>query len=335
MLLRVTTRSGYEIVLGSGRSSKTWHPRQDSYRIWRVSEEFDGKLKAEEAFHDNWAASVDVTEIDPRRISEALTSPELRFITKTLGDVRGKSLLDVGCGLGEASVYFALLGADVTAMDLSQGMLDVASRLAAAQGVNIKTHKSSAERTMLPVDLRYDIIYAGNLLHHVDIEDTIESLTPHLAPGGVFVSWDPLAYNPLINIYRRIATRVRTKDEHPLRWADIKLVKKHFHDVDTKYFWLTTLLVFIIMAIIQRRNPNKERYWKAVVNESERWAPLYRPLEFLDRLLLRFVPALRLLCWNVVIVARSAVTNPSRTIVEDSGERVSYKGNSRLLGPDK
>jgi hypothetical protein len=101
-----------------------------------------------------------------------------------------------------------------------------------------------------------------------------------------------------------MATDVRTPDEHPLKWADIKLFHKHFDKVETKYFWLTTLVIFVILALAQRRNPNKERFWKVVVEEGNRWAWLYRPLELLDRLLLGMLPPFRLLCWNVVIIAK-------------------------------
>jgi hypothetical protein len=139
----------------------------------------------------------------------------------------------------------------------------------------------------------------------VDIEATLRRVKPHLKPGGLFVSWDPLAYNPAINVYRKKAMDVRTEDEHPLTLRDIRLFKKYFSTVETRYFWLTTLVIFVIMALVQRRNPNKERFWKTVVDECDRWAPLYRPLELLDRLLLRLLPPLRLLCWNVVIIAQN------------------------------
>ena len=155
----------------------------------------------------------------------------------------------------------------------------------------------------LPNDAKFDIIYAGNLLHHVNIEETITRIKPHLASGGLFVTWDPLAYNPAINVYRSMATNVRTPDEHPLKWSDIKLFHKHFEKVETRYFWFTTLIIFVIMALAQRRNPNKERFWKVVVQEGRRWQWLYLPLEKLDRLLLAAFPPLRLLCWNVETVA--------------------------------
>lgn len=263
------------------------------------------RLAGERDFHDAWAADEDVGKIDVRAANEACTAPEMRYIRQRLGDISGKRLLDVGCGLGEASVYFATLGADVTSTDLSQGMLDAATRLAHANGVCVKPHLASAENMRLPPGAKYDIIYAGNLLHHVDIEATLIRIKPHLAPSGMFVTWDPLAYNPAINVYRSIATDVRTPDEHPLKWGDIKLFRKYFETVETRYFWLTTLVIFVIMALAQRRNPNKERFWKVVVQEGEKWRWLYRPLEILDRLLLALFPPLRLLCWNVVIFCKA------------------------------
>jgi 2-polyprenyl-3-methyl-5-hydroxy-6-metoxy-1,4-benzoquinol methylase len=261
------------------------------------------RKRAEEVFHDDWASTVDVTKINVRQMNEACTAPEMRYIRKVLGDLKGRTLLDVGCGLGEASVYFALLGADVTSADISPGMCDASRRLAEQNGVKILTHVSAAEDFGFPDDCKFDIIYMGNLLHHVDIASTMGRLVKHLKPNGMFISWDPVAYNPVIGVYRRRAMQVRTLDEHPLRLRDIRLVQSHFRDSHTRWFWLTTLLIFCLMAVVQRRDPNKERYWKKIVEEADRWAWLYRPLEMLDKVLLT-IPFLRTLCWNVVIVGR-------------------------------
>jgi SAM-dependent methyltransferase len=262
------------------------------------------RLEVEREFHDAWAESEDIDAIDVRGSNEVCTAPEMRYITARLGNLRGKRLLDVGCGLGEASVYFAMQGADVTSSDLSQGMLDAASRLAAKNGVSVRQHLASAEDMRLPADARFDVIYAGNLLHHVDIDATLRRIRPHLADDGVLVTWDPLAYNPAINVYRTMAMDVRTPDEHPLTWRDIRSFSQHFSRVETRYFWFTTLIIFVIMALAQRRDPNKERFWKVILKEGPKWAWLYRPLELLDKALLFLIPPLRLLCWNVVIVAR-------------------------------
>jgi 2-polyprenyl-3-methyl-5-hydroxy-6-metoxy-1,4-benzoquinol methylase len=261
------------------------------------------RKQAEESFHDEWAASEDVTTINVRQRNTACTAPEMRYLRAALGDLRGRNLLDVGCGLGEASVFFALEGATVTATDISPGMCDVTQRLAAANEVKLTTHVSAIEDLGLG-DRQFDIIYTGNTLHHADIPAMLDNLLPHLKPDGVFVSWDPVAYNPIINVYRAMATKVRTEDEHPLRLRDVRAITSRFRESQTHWFWFTTLSIFILMAVVQFRSPNKERYWKTVIDEADRWAWLYRPLEKFDAALLAMLPFLRPLCWNVVIVAR-------------------------------
>src|ERR1700758_4166583 len=123
----------------------------------------------EEEFHDAWALSEDVGNIDVMNINESITAPEMRHITKSLGDITNKKLLDLGCGLGEASVYFAIKGANVTATDISGKMLELTKDLGKRYNVDITTHKSTAENLLLGDEKQFDIIYAGNLFHHIEI----------------------------------------------------------------------------------------------------------------------------------------------------------------------
>jgi SAM-dependent methyltransferase len=258
----------------------------------------------EEIFHDKWAAMEDPAKINVTMVNEASTAPEMRYIIKSLGNINGKTILDLGCGLGEASVYFALKGAKVTALDISPGMLKLTTKLAKINNIKLKTHLASAENFNMPLNKKFDIIYAGNCLHHSNISQTLNKIIIHLKKGGIFASWDPLQYNPIINIYRKIATKVRTVDEHPLTCKDIQLIKSKFKQVTTKYFWFFTLIIFALMFLFQRKNPNKERYWKTIIYESNKWKLLYHPLELLDLLFLFLFPPLRLLCWNVVVLAQ-------------------------------
>ncbi len=269
-----------------------------------------GRKAVEEAFHDAWAASEDIAAIDVRRRNEACTAPEMRHICRALGDLRGRTLLDLGCGLGEAAVYFALQGATVTASDVSPGMCDAARRLAAAHGARLDTHVSAAEDLRLG-ERQFDIVHLANTLHHADIAATLDRVLPHLRPGGVFVSWDPVAYNPLINLYRRIATEVRTPDEHPLRLHDVRAIAGRLEGVEVRWFWLTTLAVFLWMVTVQGLRPNRVRLWKRVIDDAERLRWLYAPLERADRVLLEWLPFLRPLCWNVVILGRRPQPAPA------------------------
>lgn len=256
----------------------------------------------EEHLFNAWARNTKVSQIDIVKANEACTAPEMRFISRKLGKLKGKKILDIGCGLGEASVYFASKGASVTALDLSPEMLSATEKLAQRYRVKVKTIQAAVEYLNIPKNQQYDVIYAGNLFHHVDINATLGKLLPHLKRDGILVCWEPVKYNPIINIYRRIARNVRSDDESPLGIEDIHKFRKYFSNVQTHWFWLTTLLIFCYMAIVMRRNPNKIRYWKKVVEEENKWRGIYLPLEQLDMIILRLFPILRYWCWNVVIV---------------------------------
>lgn len=258
----------------------------------------------EAAFHDSWADGTDISAINVRHANEACTAPEMRHIVSELGDLRGKSLLDVGAGLGEAGVYFALLGADVTVCDISPGMLNAARRLGELHGVSVQTCHAAAEDLGKVLDRKFDVVYAGNLLHHVDVDATIKTIASLLKDDGIFVSWDPIAYNPVIGIYRWLASDVRTPGEHPLTKRDLKTARRYFDRVNERFFWLSTLSIFLYMFLIERRHPGKERYWKSIVEEAERWETTYHHLERLDRALLSRLPVLNYLCWNVALVCR-------------------------------
>lgn len=259
---------------------------------------------SEETFHDKWAQIEDAKKIDVKLINEAITAPEMRFITNKIGEFKNKKILDVGCGLGEVSIYFALKGGLVTALDISSEMLKNTAELAQINQVEVKTHLATAENFNFPESEKFDVIYIGNCLHHADINLTMKNIMAHLKKDGIFLSWDPIAYNPIINLYRLIATKVRTPDEHPLKLKDIKFIKNNFEKSEVNFFWFTTLLVFILMFFFQFKNPNKERYWKTVIYESKKWEWIYKPLEKIDKIILNLFPPLRLLCWNVVIYGK-------------------------------
>ena len=85
-----------------------------------------------------------------RECFEAPTALENRFILSQMGPLSGKKLLDIGAGLGESSVYFALQGAHVTTVDISRLMVETALQLGRKFGVALEGIVSSAEDLNLP-----------------------------------------------------------------------------------------------------------------------------------------------------------------------------------------
>ncbi len=254
----------------------------------------------ESAFHNDWAAGTRLEDIGVREAFEAPTAPENRFILRRMGDLRGKRVLDVGAGLGESSVYFALQGARVTATDLSPQMVDTAVRLGKLHGVDIDGVVTPGEA--LDVDPgSYDFVYVANTIHHVtDKAVLFEQVRRALRPGGRFFSWDPLAYNPAINAYRRMATEVRTEDEAPLTFADVGLARRFFTGVGHREFQIATLSVFLKYYFVDRVHPNQDRYWKRILRETDRSLWWWQPLRAADAVLTR-LPLVRRLAWNMVL----------------------------------
>ena len=199
----------------------------------------------ERDFHDEWASSINPADVKVFESFTACTSPEPQWVRKQFGDLKGRKVLELGSGAGEGAIYFALEGAEVTATDLSPGMLKVAQNVATLHDVTIRTQLCSAEDLSCFEDNSFDCVYAANLLHHVDIEKCLDEVRRVLKSGGVAGFWDPLAHNPAINIYRRMATEVRTEDEHPIRRSQLRWFADRFSNINTSFFWLTPLLIFL------------------------------------------------------------------------------------------
>lgn len=254
----------------------------------------------EAAFHDAWAKSTRVEDVLVRECFEAPTALENQLILRLMGSLSGRSLLDIGAGLGESSVYFALQGARVTVVDISPQMVETALNLGKRHDVELQGIVCSAEDLNLP-EAEYDIIYVANTIHHVqDRALLFERMSRALKPGGMFFSYDPLAYNPVINLYRRMAVEVRTPDESPLTTRDIKLARKYFQRVQHREFWIATLLLFVKYYLIDGVHPSRDRYWKRILRERAEHLRWWLPLRYLDRVLTR-IPLVRWLAWNVVI----------------------------------
>ena len=270
------------------------------------------RLRKEAEFHDRWASDIDVSDTLVDETFTSVTAIENRHILSRFGDVRGKRVMDYGCGVAEGGVFFAKLGARVTAVDVSEGMLETAKRLARQHGVEIETRVVTSQQ-IPAADDEFDLVYGNGVLHHVPLDTAIPELARVLKPTGLGCFIEPLPYNPAINVYRQIAKEVRTDDEKPVSFADIERFRSSFGSVEHREFWLTTLTVFLKFFFWDRVNPNRERYWKKIYTDARALEGLFKPLNAFDQKLLGALPFLGRLCWNTVItVGQPNKGNPAR-----------------------
>ncbi len=256
----------------------------------------------EEKFHDGWARQINIAEIEPRRSFEAPTAAENRAALRFMGSLKGKRVLDLGCGLGDAAVYFGLRGAKVTAVDISQGMVKVCQKLAKRHGVASRVRVFRAVGERLPFkDKEFDLIYGNGVLHHLDVAVSAPEIARVLKPGGRAVFIEPLAYNPVIAVYRRLAAGVRTEAEQPMTYAKFRRMAKYFDGYERREVQLLTLAIFLWFFFVEWQNPSQVRYWKKIINEGERYARAFKILEKFEKGLMAVLPFLRPLAWNVVL----------------------------------
>lgn len=266
-----------------------------------VQSESDLIVQREKEFHNQLARSININELLVREAFESPTAIENRFVLRSIGDPKGKKILDLGCGAGETSVYFALQGADVYACDVAEDFLAVAGRLAKKFDVFIKL--SAASSSALPyTNGSFDYVFGNGVLHHVELSSTGNEIYRVLKSSGKAFFVEPLPYNPVIHAYRAVATKVRSVDERPLSFKQLKDFGSVFSSFQHQEFWLSSLLIFFHFFFIRGWHPSDVRYWKRVIEAGEEYHGLFEKLQRIDVFCLKHLPFLRYLCWNTVVV---------------------------------
>jgi SAM-dependent methyltransferase len=168
----------------------------------------------------------DKTQLD----SGGDTRSEIDFTRKTGlrgEDLKGKLVLDVGCGMGRYAEVVSRWGARVVGIDLS------AAVEAAAQ--NLDRYPATvfqADLFSLPfAQESFDYIYSLGVLHHTpDCEQAFKKLPPLLKAGGGIAIWVYSAYNKWYrssDLYRNLTRRMPRKLLHSLCYGTIPLYGVH------------------------------------------------------------------------------------------------------------
>lgn len=105
---------------------------------------------------------------------------------QVLGDVRGKDILEFGCGAAQWSIALAKSGARPVGLDLSERQLEHARALMAEAGVDFPLVHASAEQVPLG-DRSFDIVFCDHgAMTFADPHRTVPEVARLLRPGGLF-----------------------------------------------------------------------------------------------------------------------------------------------------
>ncbi|MCH7810564.1 MAG: methyltransferase domain-containing protein, partial [Chloroflexi bacterium] len=152
---------------------------RDSARRPRLAEEGAASW---EAIADGWAERQRTNTDQTRPL--VLDKPHLDL----LGDVKGKRVLDAGCGEGRFSRTLAERGAKVTAFDLSRRMVELARESEGHHKLRIEYHEMDMCDLSAFGDGSFDVVVA--YLSIIDVEDyegATAEISRVLRPGGQFL----------------------------------------------------------------------------------------------------------------------------------------------------
>jgi len=196
------------------------------------------------------------------------------------------NLLVLGCGEVDISKYFLSKINQVIGIDISPKSIEKVNKIIKTKNLDEKVKVFVMDAHNLKFENEsFNAIIGNGILHHLVIEKAICEIHRVLKKNGKILFQEPLGLNPILNIFRKKTPHARTKNEHPLKLKDFKLIKKYFQ-FNSQGFYFFTILSFGFKTFLRSKNLYKiSRY-------------LFTKI---DSLLLSIFPFLKYLCWIVII----------------------------------
>jgi len=241
----------------------------------------------QENFYDEYAHCWARRSFERNFYREGVLAAANGYAKNALGDIKGKRVLDLGCGKGTTSVEFAKDGAMVSAIDMSKEMVKATRRIVQKYGVEgrVNVNQMTVEDLKFP-DALFDCVYGHSILHHIDLETGSREIKRVLRKGGKAVFVEPLGHNFFLRLYRKFTPRSRTRSEKPLMFGDIRKIARNFSRFKYETFYLLSLLPFI---------------WRIIFKNENRFQKSFRQFQVLDNFILEHFFFLRKYCWIIVL----------------------------------
>jgi 2-polyprenyl-3-methyl-5-hydroxy-6-metoxy-1,4-benzoquinol methylase len=160
---------------------------------------------------------------------------QTQILKRCVGDIRGKKVLDAGCGTGRISRYLAGLGATVRGIDFSAKTIDI------AKSQSPEGHPDYRVQSLFDLEDSgmYDLVVSCGLLTvacktREDLKNILTRLKKSLAPHGRAFFMEP--------IHRGLLHRVLNMDIREFLEVAGE-VGFRIETVDPLHFWPTRLLL--------------------------------------------------------------------------------------------
>lgn len=178
-----------------------------------------------------------------RRLRHVFDNPNIDWAeslhrSNIIAAVRGRHVLDYGCGTGESTAELLNFGAArVTGVDLSDSAIDTARR----RSLNNASFLACDAHCLPWVGPTFDVVVGRAILHHLDTDLASKELIRVIKPSGECFFVEPLAGNPGARLFRALTPRARTIDEHPLTRDDVTMLDSRFGRADHHFALFSTM----------------------------------------------------------------------------------------------
>jgi ubiquinone/menaquinone biosynthesis C-methylase UbiE len=210
------------------------------------------------------AAALAATDLSRYMNPPANTVYPLEYSFHLLGDVRGLTVLEYGCGDGENTVALARRGAAlVQALDISSDLIEIARRRLEVNGVTsgVEFIVGSAHDVPLP-DESVDVVFGMAILHHLDLELAAREVKRVLRKGGRAIFQEPVRSSPVLKAVRKLipfkAAGV-SPFERPLTDKELQEFAEGYSSYHAKAFLLPTTNLLNIVPVLRA---HQERWYR-------------------------------------------------------------------------
>jgi 2-polyprenyl-3-methyl-5-hydroxy-6-metoxy-1,4-benzoquinol methylase len=196
------------------------------------------------------------------------TSPHFKRAVEHFGDVRGKTLIDVGCGSGASSLFFSSLGANVISVDLSDVAIDNLKRYCTEQRITNITPVALAAQQIASLG-EVDFVFGSMILHHIEPFAQFAQVLRHATkPGGRAFFFENNGRSNAMMWFRDHVIgkfgipKYGDVDESPLAPGEIDELRKHFN-VLTEFpemIYVQMASLYLLRGFMQRHFVSLDQY---------------------------------------------------------------------------
>jgi SAM-dependent methyltransferase len=195
------------------------------------------------------------------------TAYPLEFAFHLVGDVRGKRVVDFGCGSGANTALLANRGAHVWGLDISEDLLRLARRRLTSSGYagGVTFIAASAHDMPFP-DAAIDLVFGMGILHHLDLDLASREVLRVLKPGGRAIFQEPVRNSAVLRALRPLVPWQApdvSPYERPLTDGELRRFASGFSRASMRAFDLPHVR-------LGRLLPGVRHYWRTLYDWDRR-----------------------------------------------------------------